>query len=149
MKPILKWQYDQLIKQLLLLQEHWGNQDCPCHSDGEMCLRKHLLTIEAYAEETIPIEDSRDHQDQLGVLAGQAIAMRAQEEKSLCGQAATFPEDPGQWARKWRKKFEAYSLACAKENHKSLGSCIAQVKAKIKSGELPKGTNPRAICQGK
>jgi hypothetical protein len=65
MKPILKWQYDQIIKELLLLQEHQTDPTCPCETDGEMCVRKHLLTIEAYAEETIPMEDDESFRQKL------------------------------------------------------------------------------------
>jgi hypothetical protein len=42
LKPILKWQYDQIIKELLLLQDHNVDKACPCESDGERCERKHL-----------------------------------------------------------------------------------------------------------
>ena len=58
MNPILKWQYEQIIKEHLLLQEHLSDPSGPCESDGEMCVRKHLCAMEAYAEETIPMEDS-------------------------------------------------------------------------------------------
>ena len=111
MKPILKWQYDQIIKELLLLQEHSADQSCPCESDGERCVRKHLLAIEAYAQETLPMEENQDFKDKLQILATEAKMKREKEEKSLCGK----PEEASSlvdWTRNWRKQFGAYSLAC-------------------------------------
>lgn len=110
MKPILKWQYDQLIKELLLLQEHLSNPSCPCESAGEQCVRKHLFTIEAYAEETIAIEENEEFKLKLMELALQAEANRQVEEKALCGKGETVKII--EWSRKWRKNFETYSLAC-------------------------------------
>ncbi len=110
MKPILKWQYDQLIKELLLLQEHLSTSSCPCETEGEQCVRKHLYAIEAYAEETIPIEDDAEHKLKLETLAVQAESNRGLEERALCGEGQTVKIV--EWAREWRKNFEDYSLAC-------------------------------------
>ncbi|MGE5307730.1 MAG: hypothetical protein ACM3OC_01440 [Deltaproteobacteria bacterium] len=113
MKQILKWQYEQLIKELLLLQEHLSNPSCPCETAGEHCVRKHLFSIEAYAEETIPMEENGDLKIKLEELALQSASKREQEEKSLCGGGEKKkPVDWIIWARDWRKKFEDYSLAC-------------------------------------
>jgi hypothetical protein len=112
MKPILKWQYEQLMKELLLLQEHISDPHCPCESMGEMCVRKHLLTIEAYAEETIPIEEDPKYADKLLALADQAREFRLKEEQTLCGRNPVANRDLLLWARNMRKEFEAYSLAC-------------------------------------
>jgi hypothetical protein len=111
LKPILKWQYEQLIKELLLLQEHQSDPSCPCGTDGEMCVRKHLLAIEAYAEETLPIEDDETYRQRLRQLADEAKTYREREEAALCGHAEDRP-DMIEWPRKWRKEFENYSLAC-------------------------------------
>ena len=111
MKPMLKWQYDQIIKELLLLQEHQSDPTCPCESDGEMCVRKHLFAIEAYAEETIPIEDSDAYKQKLRQLAQEAKKDREEEEASLCKHSEVH-KDIIEWTRKWRKDFEGYSLAC-------------------------------------
>lgn len=110
MKPILKWQYEQLIKELILLQDHQTDETCPCESDGEMCVRKHLLSIEAYAQETIPIEESPEYKELLNTLANEAKEYREQEERSLCGEDVCV--ELAEWTREWRKQFEAYSLAC-------------------------------------
>lgn len=108
MKPILKWQYDQLIKELLLLQEHQTDPTCPCSTDGEMCVRKHLMTIEGYAQETIPMDDNESYRDKLKDLAMEAQTHREQEEKALRGEGEHV--SLVEWTRNWRKEFEEYSL---------------------------------------
>ena len=130
MKPILKWQYEQLVKELLLLQGHVSDPSCPCKSSGEMCFRKHLLTIEALAQESAPIAESNEEKDGLEQLAGEAKELREQEERNLCGQKAAFPQDPADWARKWRKRFE--SLAC-----ELIGSGAKKMKAPEELLRLP------------
>lgn len=116
MKPILLWQRDQISKELLLLQGHISDPTCPCKTDGEKCVRKHLLTVEALAQETIPIEDSDARAEELGQLANEARELRAEEEKNLCGQAPKFKWPLDTWSRDWRKKFE--TLACELDGHK-------------------------------
>jgi len=111
LKPILKWQYDQIIKELLLLQEHSADQSCPCESDGERCVRKHLMSIEALAQETLPMEENQEFKDKLQILATEAKMNREKEEKSLCGKPEEAP-NLVDWTRNWRKQFGAYSLAC-------------------------------------
>ncbi|NLM46875.1 MAG: hypothetical protein GX200_08755 [Firmicutes bacterium] len=108
MKPIVKWQYDQLLKELLLLQEHQTDPTCPCATDGEMCVRKHLLAIEGYAQETIPMEEEKLFREKLRKLAEEAQFYREQEEGALRGDNEHVPL--ADWSRKWRKEFEEYSL---------------------------------------
>ncbi len=110
MKPILKWQYDQLLKELLLLQEHQADPSCPCETESEMCVRKHLLIIEAYAQETVSIEENQEYQEKLTQLAEEAKAFRKAEEAALRGEETLYPFDQMAWPRTWRKEFEAYSL---------------------------------------
>lgn len=110
MKPILEWQYDQLLKELMLLQEHQSVAACPCEVNGEMCVRKHLMTIEAYAEETLAIEEDEHWRDKLTQLAIEAKDNRETEEKALCGEGEGA--DVMDWSRSWRKVFEVYSLGC-------------------------------------
>jgi hypothetical protein len=117
MEPILKWQYDQMVKQLLLLQEHETNRDCPCNSAGEMCDRKHLMTIEAYAEETLAMDSDEGRQEMLQLLADEARERREREEKALCGE--DVPEDLSEWCRHWRKELESVSLVCETEQSDS------------------------------
>ena len=110
MKPLLKWQYERIIKELLLLQDHAADTSCPCETDNERCIRKHLMTIEAYAEETVPIEEDEHYTAELTRLAEEAMAHRQQEERVLCGEGEQ--PDLVDWCRNWRKVFEGYSLAC-------------------------------------
>lgn len=113
MEPIVKWQYDQIVKELLLLQEHEEDETCPCQSAGEMCVHKHLMTIEAYAQETSSMETNDEYREKLKRLAGEAQDHRRREEKALCGQSDH--EDLIQWARDWRKEFETYAFSCDAE----------------------------------
>lgn len=116
MKPILRWQRDQLAKELLLLQGHISDPTCPCKTEGEKCVRKHLLTIEALAQETIPIEESDARAEELGQLANEARELREEEEKNLCGQKPHYKWPIDTWSRNWRKKFE--TMACEISGHK-------------------------------
>ena len=122
MKPILKWQYDQIIKELLLLQDHQTDPTCPCETDGEMCVRKHLFLIGAYAEETIPMEDDESFRQKLEQLAKEAKQLRTEEESSLLGGSPERTTDLIEWPRKWRKEFEAYSLNGDEKDH-SITEC--------------------------
>jgi len=111
LEPILKWQYDQIVKELLLLQGHQEDPSCPCDSGGEMCTRKHLAAVEAYGEETSGIEKDEEMRFKLTELARQAKERREQEEQALCGDDVP-PADLLDWARDWRKELEAHSLTC-------------------------------------
>jgi hypothetical protein len=113
MNQIVRWQYDQLVKELLLLQDHIADPSCPCETGGEMCVRKHLFTIEAYAEETLPMEDNEEHRAKLEKLVGEAKDRRNSEEEHLRGEQAQLPANLLEWARDWRKQFEGYSLPLA------------------------------------
>jgi hypothetical protein len=108
MKPILKWQYDQLVKELLLLQEHQADPTCPCDTEKEMCKRKHLFAVEGYAEETESIADNEETRQMFLDLAMEARTRREQEEAHLKGEA----ESPGvlDWARSWRKHLSHLAL---------------------------------------
>ncbi len=122
MKPILVWQYDQIIKELLLLQEHQADPTCPCETDGEMCVRKHLFLIEAYAEETIPMEGDQSFRSKLEQLAKETEQLRTEEESYLRGGTPKRTTDLIEWPRKWRKEFEAYSLNVNKKDN-SITAC--------------------------
>ena len=119
MNAILKYQYDQIIKQLLLLQDHAAMRFCPYSAKGDYCIWKHLLAIEAYADETEPMEDDNARKDKLENLESEARQHRAEEESFLNGTASdgssVFLED---WARKWRKELEPLSLFAMTEKAK-------------------------------
>lgn|GEM_PF-489398 len=104
MRPIVKWQREQLTKELLLLQGHGADPSCPCKSEGEACVRKHLLTIEALCDETLAID--QEHTEDYLDLSGAAREIREVEEKRLCRQDVPYPVNLAEWAREWRKKFE-------------------------------------------
>ena len=119
MSRILEWQYDQLEKELLLLQDHIADPTCPCETGGEMCVRKHLLTIEAYAGETLAMEGNKEYQEKLEKLACEARDRRDSEEEYLRRNQAQAPTNLLEWARDWRKQFESYSLAHAEVKDRS------------------------------
>ena len=109
---VLKYQYEQLIKHLLLLQDHAAARTCPYTPTGEMCIRKHLVTVEAYAEETIPIEGDPAFVGKLEALEAEARGYRLEQEAVLCGDKEQLLEGLDHWARKWRKEFELHALTC-------------------------------------
>jgi len=103
--PLVAWQREQIVKELLLLQNHASNPQCPCEYEGEFCIRKHLLTIEALAQETIPIDSS--NAELYWKLAEEAREWRRKEERKICGEQVEDMGDLIVWSREWRKKFEA------------------------------------------
>ena len=100
MKPILKWQYERLIKELLLLQDHQADPSCPCETESEMCVRKHLMSIEAYAEETVSMEDNEEYRSKLEKLIQEAKELRKADEALLKGKETSFKQDILEWPRK-------------------------------------------------
>jgi hypothetical protein len=50
--PHLGYTKDQIIKNLILLEEHFKNYQCP------ICIDKHLMAIEGYCEEGMPMSAS-------------------------------------------------------------------------------------------
>ncbi len=117
-ESILKYQYEQIVKQLMLLQDHAAARTCPYTPTGEMCIRKHLLCIEAYVEETLPMEEDRNYQEKLQALEGEALNYRLNQEKVLCRESEQFLDGVGEWARKQRKQFELHCLTCELEKKK-------------------------------
>ncbi len=113
MTPLLKWQYEQLVKELLLLQDHLADPSCPCETEKEMCVRKHLLIVEAYAEETIAMEKDPEYGKSLQQLAAEAKEKRVAQEHELLGLGAGVTKEPldhMEWVRLWRKHFEPRSI---------------------------------------
>ncbi len=110
---LLKYQYEQIIKHLMLLQDHAAARTCPYTASGEMCIRKHLMALEAYALETIPMEDDKTFKDKLDSLESEAYMYRLNQEAVLCDENVDFKEGLESWARNWRKEFELHTLTCA------------------------------------
>jgi hypothetical protein len=115
MNAILKYQYDQIIKQLLLLQDHSAMRFCPYSPKGDFCIWKHLLAVEAYADETEPMEDNKSRKEKLETLESEARSFRAEEESFLDGTHTEGNLGLEDWARKWRKDLEPISLYAAIE----------------------------------
>ncbi|GAB6060833.1 hypothetical protein [Desulfonatronum parangueonense] len=112
---ILKWKYEQILNEMLLLQSHLNGQDPPCESESEMCVRKHLLIIEVNAREAIPLETNEELQKKLRHLAIEAKMKRNAVEKKLSGEDQGLSEDDSEWVRAWRNQIvEDQGLA---ENH--------------------------------
>ncbi len=107
--PILQWQYQKLVQELLLLEGHLSDPNCPCESEGEACVRKHSLAVAALAEETGKMDQPRS--GELDQLAAWAYDVVKSEERKLCGKEGK-PFDASE-ARTWRKKFEFLPLACS------------------------------------
>lgn len=108
----LKYQYEQIVKHLLLLQDHAAAQTCPYSPTGELCTRKHLLTLEAYAEETIPMEGDPAFRMKLQGLDAEASNYRLNLEAAMCREPVQPLEGLEHWTRQWRKQFETHSLTC-------------------------------------
>lgn len=87
MNPLLRWQLEQIEKECGLLQGHATDPDCPCETDTEHCQRKHLLMIEALAEETYPMAEDEKTKGIMTDLADQARAWRKQVEQLTVGSA--------------------------------------------------------------
>lgn len=71
---------------------------------------KRLMPIEAYAQETVPMEDDPEYLLRLRELADEARAYRNEEERLLCGDEVCLAL--ADWSRDWRQESEACSLAC-------------------------------------
>jgi len=95
--PLVRWQYEQIEAECSLLTGHVTDPDCPCESDTENCIRKHLLTIEALAKETYPMDLSDQEKQGMADLADQARTWRKQIEQYTIGSSSPGPEEnPGQ-----------------------------------------------------
>jgi len=92
--PLVTWQYEQIEAECALLTGHATDPACPCDSDTENCIRKHLLTIEALAKETYPMDIS-DHEKQgMADLADQARAWRKKIEQLTINPGSPDPGSP-------------------------------------------------------
>ena len=78
---LVVWQFEQIEAECALLQGHATDPSCPCESETEHCIRKHLLTIEALAKETYPMVNNDQEKQQMDDLANQARTWRKQVEQ--------------------------------------------------------------------
>jgi len=105
-ETILEYQYDNLVKQLSLLELHSLDPNCPCRMGGEHCELKHLRNIQGLAEETANIEKDKSKAEKLKKLAHEAGFGMEEEKKKLCGKPHDEIDLAG-WSKSWRKQFEA------------------------------------------
>ena len=92
--PLVTWQYEQIEAECALLTGHATDPACPCESDTENCIRKHLLTIEALAKETYPMDISDQEKQGMADLADQARTWRKQIEKYTINPTGPPPSPP-------------------------------------------------------
>ena len=111
MEDLLVWQYEQIVKELILLQEHIADPSCPCETANEYCVRKHLMAIEAYAEETLPMEEDGGFASALEQLAAEAKQLRRDEESLIMSREKDDHPVSSDWPRNWRKRFEKRSIS--------------------------------------
>jgi len=93
------WQLEQIEGECALLQGHAADPGCPCQSETENCVRKHLLTIEALAKETYAMVEDENEKQLMSDLADQARAWRKHVEQLTIGSseisdADSEPEPP-------------------------------------------------------
>lgn len=115
MKQILRWQYTTLAKELRLLQGHLVDPSCPCKTEGEACVFKHLNTVEGLAIESAAMEPDTHVKELLNKLASEAKAHREFEANLTCHPFSTDKTGRvgAEWARTWAKAFEQLVLnAC-------------------------------------
>jgi len=112
-KKITKWQFEQLEKELRLLQGHLSDPSCPCQTDGEHCVRKHLITIAALAAETVPIAKGENEKKLLKELMDEAQGFANIENWKICHDDMKMNIVSADWARTWAKRVE----------HKVTGAC--------------------------
>jgi hypothetical protein len=118
---MMKYQYDSILDQLILLQLHAESPDCPCSLKGtkqgeigEYCEPKHLRAIVALARESIAMEEDDAKLSYLEKLVIEGSQLLKKMENKLCGKE----EDIGDymtWARDIRKPLEeiCYSGYCS------------------------------------
>ncbi len=144
---MLNWQYDRIIGQLILLQDHAADPTCPCTlgESGEYCTAKHLLAIQEYAVETMQMADDPKIKGWLNDLSIEAREHRDREKQFQCGHPVDF-KDLAEWARSRRKYLEPLvyntceiaqgkndTAAALNRIHKDAGGQTCQL---LKSGDL-------------
>jgi len=92
--PLVIWQLEQIEGECALLQGHAADPSCPCETDTEHCVRKHLLTIEALAKETYAMVDNEQDKEIMTDLADQARAWRKRVEQINLEGEGSPPNPP-------------------------------------------------------
>jgi len=117
---MLKYQFSTMLDQLILLQLHAEDPNCPCSLKGarqselgEFCEPKHLRAVVALARETIPMDEDKARIDYLEELVLEGTQLLSKMEDKLCGKEVEIKEY-ATWARDKRKSLEmwCYSGFC-------------------------------------
>jgi len=141
-----RWQVERLVAQLMLVSEHASDSTCPCqfsyYSIGEeyqseSCIPKHLLLIEAYCLETIPMVTDEGLKGILNTTAEEAREIKEAEIRKACNEEVE-QVDVTEWSRSKRKLLEPYiyQFACAVPEGEKTGTiecCSYRMKP---SGEV-------------
>jgi len=106
---MIEWQFRKLMGQLLLTQEHSSDLSCPCElsSEYEYCLPKHLIAIQSYAEETMPMTENGKAREVLQGIAGGANDLRRAYEEAGSEEQRPYGEIT-EFVRQSRKGLEPY-----------------------------------------
>ena len=105
---LVLWQYRKVMGELLLTQAHSSDKSCPCElsSEAEYCLPKHLIALQAYAEETMAMVEDEKAKGMLLALAEGANDLRREYEEA---EKAERPYDKiTEFARQSRKELEPF-----------------------------------------
>ena len=107
---LVKWQLEKIESHCRLLLDHATDPTCSCELDLTSCLRKHCLTIKAYAEETMPL--IKDDDELVGLLEELAVEARDMKDKvsgAVCGKGKSDLDlaSVATFARTWAKKIES------------------------------------------
>lgn len=153
--PLVTWQYEQIEAECALLTGHATDPACPCESDTEHCIRKHLLTIEALAKETYPMDIS-DHEKQgMADLADQARTWRKQIEQYTIGSGSPEPANPGEVIRTEELEHGAGEVRIYKEQGEFHAGSLRTIKPDEETLVLvgcpvdrAAWQNQECICQG-
>jgi len=128
---MLNWQYEKLIGQLTLLQEHSIDLTCPCElsNEHEKCIPKHLITISSYCYETIPMSESSEVKEKLKQIAGAAEDLKREYLEAKNKNNEPPYNDMAEFARNARKEIEPY-IFTYKGGEKSQGNGNHEVNLK-------------------
>ncbi|MDP3732527.1 MAG: hypothetical protein Q8R31_05880 [Candidatus Omnitrophota bacterium] len=115
---MMKYQYQEIISQLSLLELHDVAIGCPCTLSGggdihEWCIPKHLLTIGALCGESSNMANTKSERDMLLDIQAEAMDYHEQAKKGIVCKKGNFPEGIAEWARKSRKSLEPLYYACS------------------------------------
>lgn len=110
MDKILKNQYDQIAKQLVLLQDFATMRYFPYSPLGAVYIQRRLKAIEATIDKTEPIEFEEGWKERLQVLKREACDFRLREDAFHELNQRQRSQILEVWAKKWRSILEPQFL---------------------------------------